>query len=239
MPLEPLSAAAMKDLLAGLVPGLPDEAVSAIVGRADGIRAVETVRMLVADGRLEEADGGYRPIGDLGELAIPDTARSSSPRLDLDPADRALLQRAAVLGQTFTAVSLAALGDGSATETEGRLRRLVRREILFVQADPRSPERGQYGFVQGLIREVAYGMLSRRERERHLAAARYYEGVGDDELAGVLASHYVAAFGASSLGRRPMPSPPGAAGAARCRRSGRRPRRVRPVRRRTSSKRWT
>ena len=144
-----------------------------------------------------------------------------------------------MLGQTFTAVSLAALGDESATETEWRLRRLVRREILFVQADPRSPERGQYGFVQGLIREVAYGMLSRERRERHLAAARYYEGVGDDELAGVLASHYVAAFGASSLGRRPMPSPPRRGWRCAVPPIGPPPSARTAVRRRTSSKRWT
>jgi tetratricopeptide (TPR) repeat protein len=204
MPLDPLSDGAMRDLLVGLVPGLPADAVSAIVSRADGIPlyAVETIRMLVADGRLHEADGAYTPAGELGELAIPDTLRSLiASRLDgLDAADRALLQRAAVLGQTFTAETITAVSD-DADQIEGRLRRLVRREILFVQADPRSPERGQYGFVQSLIREVAYGMLSRRERrERHLAAARHFEAVGDDELAGVLASHYVAAYQASEAG---------------------------------------
>ena len=51
--LEPLGEADMRELLAGLVPGLPESAVSAIVARADGIPlyAVETVRTLVADGR--------------------------------------------------------------------------------------------------------------------------------------------------------------------------------------------
>src|SRR5258705_12917289 len=110
MRLEPLSDAAMAELLGGLVPGLPADAVSAIVSRADGIPlyAVETVRMLVADGRLNEADGAYTPAGELGELAIPDTLRSLiASRLDgLDPADRSLLQRAAVLGQTFTAETI-------------------------------------------------------------------------------------------------------------------------------------
>ena len=67
--------------------------------------------------------------------------------------------------------------------------------------NPRSPERGQYGFVQALIREVAYGMLARRDRRsRHLAAARYFESLGDDELAGVLATHYVDAYRASDEG---------------------------------------
>jgi tetratricopeptide (TPR) repeat protein len=70
-----------------------------------------------------------------------------------------------------------------------------------VEADPRSPERGQYGFMQSLIREVAYGTLARRDRRaRHLAAARYFEALGDDELAGVLASHYLAAHEASADG---------------------------------------
>jgi tetratricopeptide (TPR) repeat protein len=70
----------------------------------------------------------------------------------------------------------------------------MRREILTVEADPRSPERGQYAFVQALIREVAYSTLARADRKRrHLAAARFFEDLGTDELAGALAGHYLAA----------------------------------------------
>ena len=77
----------------------------------------------------------------------------------------------------------------------------MRRELLDVETDPRSPERGQFRFVQSLIREVAYGTLARRERRsRHLAVARHYEAEGDDELAGALASHYLAAHEASDEG---------------------------------------
>jgi tetratricopeptide (TPR) repeat protein len=66
---------------------------------------------------------------------------------------------------------------------------------LTVEADSRSPERGQYAFVQALIREVAYNQLARAERKsRHLAAARWFESIGDQELAGALAEHYAAAF---------------------------------------------
>jgi len=55
--------------------------------------------------------------------------------------------------------------------------------------------------VQSLIREVAYGTMARRDRRsRHLAAARHYEVIGEDELAGALASHYVAAHQASDAG---------------------------------------
>src|ERR1019366_6597576 len=73
--LEPLPAAAMRELLAGLVPGLPAAAVKAIVARADGIPlyAVETVRMLLAEGKLALEDGIYRPVGNLAKLAVPET----------------------------------------------------------------------------------------------------------------------------------------------------------------------
>ena len=55
LPLGPLADDAMRDLLAGLVPGLPDVAARTILERAGGmpLYAVETVRMLVTDGRLE------------------------------------------------------------------------------------------------------------------------------------------------------------------------------------------
>ena len=63
--LEPLSEANMRELLAGLVPGMPESAVATVVARADGIPlyAVETIRSLVADGRLVEEDGVYVPEG--------------------------------------------------------------------------------------------------------------------------------------------------------------------------------
>ncbi len=203
--LEPLDDAAMRRLLAGFVPGLPDDAVATILARADGmpLYAVETVRALVDDGRLERVDGAYRPKGVLGALAIPDTLRSLiASRLDaLDPADRTLVADAAVLGQTFTLDGLAAVAGLDAAALVPRLRVLVQRELFELEADPRSPERGQYSFVQALIREVSYGTLARRDRRAlHLAAARWHESVGDETLAGALASHYVAAHGVSDPG---------------------------------------
>ncbi len=57
--LEPLSPADMRELLAGLVPGLPEAAAAHIVARADGIPlyAVETVRALLAEGRSGRTGG--------------------------------------------------------------------------------------------------------------------------------------------------------------------------------------
>jgi class 3 adenylate cyclase/predicted ATPase len=203
--LDPLPEAAMREMLAGLVPDLPESALAAIVGRADGIPlyGVETVRMLLADGRLSEVDGKYRPTGELGDLEVPESLRSLiAARLDgLDPTDRRLLQDASVLGQSFTIDALVALTGATTTDLADRLRQLVRRELLTLEANPRSPERGQYSFVQSLIQEVAHSTLARPERrERHLAAARHLESVGGDELAAALAGHYVAAHAVSAAG---------------------------------------
>jgi class 3 adenylate cyclase/tetratricopeptide (TPR) repeat protein len=206
LPLEPLSDEQMHELLMSIVPDLDGGAAASIVARADGIPlyAVETIRMLIADGRLKAADDGTcTMMRELGELAVPDTLRSLiSSRLDaLAAADRTLLQQASVLGQSFTLDALAGVSGDQPVELTNRLRGMVRRELLSLEADPRSPERGQYRFVQGLIREVAYSTLSRRQRrERHLAAARYFEATGDDETAGALASHYLAAHHASEPG---------------------------------------
>jgi len=196
--LEPLPEPAMRELLAGLVPGLPESVVRAIVARADGVPlyAVETVRMLLADGRLAREDGVYVPAGDLSRLEVPATLGALiASRLDgLPPHERALVQDAAVLGQSFTTAGLAAVSGIPEADLEQPLRSLARREILRVEADPRSPERGQHIFVQALIREVAYNTLARPDRKaRHLAAARYFEGLGSDELAGALAGHYLGA----------------------------------------------
>ncbi len=71
---------------------------------------------------------------------------------------------------------------------------LVSREVFLLDDNALSPERGQYRFIQGLLREVAYGRLSRRDRlALHLAAAAHFQAVGGDELAGVVASHYLSA----------------------------------------------
>ncbi len=203
--LEPLPEPAMLRLLDGVAPGLPRAFARRIVERAAGVPlfAVETLRMLIDEGRLVEVEGRYRVEGDVAKLAIPESLRGLiGARIDgLPAADRALLQDAAVLGQSFTLDALAALTGQPPDELRARLGGLVEREILAADEDPRSPERGQYAFVQGVIREVAYDTLAKRERRlRHLAAARYFETLEGEEMAGILASHYLLAHLATPPG---------------------------------------
>ena len=195
--LEPLRDGAIDDLLRGLVPGLPDDAVERIRTRADGtpLYAVETVRMLLDRGLLERGEGGYDVAGNLATLDVPETLQALiAARLDgLDPDERHLLQNAAVLGKTFAPRGLTAVGELAEDALEPLLAALVRKEMLVLDSDPRSPERGQYGFVQALIQRVAYETLSRRDRKaKHLAAADYLSGdsgIDADEIAEVIAAH--------------------------------------------------
>jgi class 3 adenylate cyclase/tetratricopeptide (TPR) repeat protein len=203
--LEPLGRDPMRELLTGVVPGLPDTIVDQILERAEGVPlyGVETLRMLIDRGDLAPEDGAFRMTAEIDTLDVPDTLRALvASRLDaLTPEDRSLVQTASVLGKTFTPDALAGVVEQPRDDIERRLRDLVRKEILILDADPRSPERGQYGFVQSLLKEVAYQTLSRRDRkDRHLAVARYWEAQGDDELAGITASHYVDAYRATPDG---------------------------------------
>jgi tetratricopeptide (TPR) repeat protein len=80
------------------------------------------------------------------------------------------------------------------------LTELVRREVLAVRADPLSPERGQYTFVQTMFRQVAYDTLSRRERKtRHLVVADHLARTfadGGEEVSEVIAAHLLDALDA-------------------------------------------
>src|SRR5438552_1939542 len=111
--LEPLSTAAMGELLSGFVPGLSDELREQILARAEGVPlyAVETVRMLLDRGLLEREGERYRPTGTIEALEVPETLHALvAARLDgLEAEERRVIQDAAVLGKSFTKAGLAAL----------------------------------------------------------------------------------------------------------------------------------
>jgi tetratricopeptide (TPR) repeat protein len=144
-------------------------------------------------------DGGYRPTGPIETLEVPRTLHALiASRLDgLDSAERRLLQDASVLGRTFYVAGLAAISGMPPDRLEPILSALVRKEMLSLERDPMSPERGQYGFLQDIVRRVAYETLSRRDRRpRHLAAAEFLESASaeDEDVVEVVASHRLEAY---------------------------------------------
>ncbi len=195
-----LGAAEMRELLAGLVPGLPEELAARIVERAEGmpLYAVETVRMLLDRGLLAQEGSRYVVNGDLDDLEVPETLHAlAAARLDnLGRGERSLLQDAAVLGTSFVPEALTAVSGHTEAELKPTLDALVAKQVLGRDDDERLAERGQYYFLQALLRTVALTTLSRRGRKaRHLAAAEYIASLPGQtgEMAEVQASHYLAA----------------------------------------------
>ena len=206
--LDPLDDATMSTLVDGLVDGLPVVARTALVERAEGIPlfAIETVRALIDQDAVVPRDGRYVPADgvtiDLASIGAPASLQALvAARLDaLSPTERAVVADASVLGSSFTREGLLALGsDGD--ELDDALATLQRKEIIALQQDRFSADRGQYRFVQSVVRQVAYGTLSRRDRKaRHLAAADFLSAQLDanDDLAVVVAQHLLDAVDAGS-----------------------------------------
>ena len=178
--LEPLPRPAMETLLAGLVPGLPGGAAQ---------RRSSTARRAFRS-------TPSRPCGccSTAVSSAHDGTRLPSDRADRDPggarnvarARRRAARRARRRGTAPRPGRVGArqdvheAGDRRAHRPRRRASstrcspRSLRKEVLSIQADPRSPERGQYSFLQDIVKHVAYETLSKRERkDKHLAAARY------------------------------------------------------------------
>ena len=145
----------------------------------------------------------YPPVGEIGELEVPETLHALiAARLDgLSAEERRVLAGRGGARQDVHAGRAAPRSRGlDADALEPLLARSSARRCSAVQADPRSPEHGQYGFLQDLVRHVAYETLSRHERRaRHLAAAEFLRTAfpDEDEIAEVVAAHYVDAFEAN------------------------------------------
>jgi class 3 adenylate cyclase/predicted ATPase len=208
--LEPLSTPEMTTLLDGLVSGVPGAIREELVARAAGVPlyAIETVRSLIDQDLVVERNG-RRVLADpdavdLTALTAPASLQALiAARLDtLPPAERRVVDRASVLGLVFSDGGIAAL-CGDVTDLDQAVSALVRREVLRRDTDRLSADYGNYRFVQGAVRQVAYGMLSRRDRKAtHLTVAAAFEAElaqGDGtgfELAPIIAQHYLDAIDA-------------------------------------------
>ncbi|HEX6490363.1 MAG TPA: adenylate/guanylate cyclase domain-containing protein [Gaiellaceae bacterium] len=132
-----------------------------------------------------------------GETSLPSTIRGLvAARLDALPAqERSLLLDAAVVGKSFWRGVLERLGDDPA-ELQPTLAALERRDLI--RREPSSSIEGdeEYTFKHVLIREVAYELLPRRERQqRHAEVARFVEESTPEigEATAALARHWRAA----------------------------------------------
>ncbi|MBF4767086.1 AAA family ATPase [Nocardioides agariphilus] len=200
--LSPLDETAMLELLAGLVDHLPGPAAAAIQAHAQGIPlfAVETVRSLIDQQVVVATGEGYSLAGDLGTLDVPDSLQSLlAARLDaLDPVARSLAGDAAVIAAPFTVETMTAVSSLTPAQVAAGLAELARRDVLVTSADALSPQLGSFGYSHGLLAQVAYQTLSRKDlKERHLRVARHLDGSARNEgdaLAELVAQHHVRAL---------------------------------------------
>ena len=140
---------------------------------------------------LETAEGvplfleqlaAYAVEADLADDRVPMTLDVLlASRIDaLEPGERAVLSRAAVVGRAFSRESLGALTpDAETRELSGRLASLARRRLV-------RPRGAEHEFVHPLVRGAAYDAIGRPERAMmHEAFARWLDGRGEnDELVG-------------------------------------------------------
>jgi class 3 adenylate cyclase/tetratricopeptide (TPR) repeat protein len=202
--LSPLSDAETAQLVSALLPQavLPAEVHAALLERAGGnpLYAEEFIRMLSDRGILVRR-GRTLTFDMEADIPIPDNVQAIiAARLDTLPAERkSLLHNAAVVGKVFWSGALATLGDLDEQSTSRSLQELVRQELIRPARTSSVEGHQEYSFWHALIRDVAYGQISRRERRRrHRSAAEWLEHIAGDRAsdhAEVLAYHYETALG--------------------------------------------
>jgi class 3 adenylate cyclase/tetratricopeptide (TPR) repeat protein len=172
-------------------PVLSAELQAQLLERSGGnpLYAEEFARM------VEQREGTHTSI------ELPDSIQGViAARLDgLEPAEKALLQAAAVVGKVFWLGAVAAIGGVDRGDADAVFRSLERRQ--FVRRERRSSveEETEYVFLHALVRDVAYGQLPRARRaEAHRRAADWISSQASDRVedrADLLAHHYTTALG--------------------------------------------
>jgi class 3 adenylate cyclase len=206
--LRPLSGEATARLVAALLDQrlLPSDLQQELLARSDGnpLYAHEYVRMLI-ERRLVARGGGGWTLRAGADLRPPETLQAViAARLDALPkSEKEVLRDAAVMGKVFWLGAVSELGGWKRSQLTEALHRLDRKE--FVRRQRQSSVAGdvEYAFRHVLVRDVAYGQLTRSQRARkHLAAARYIESLSSEcfDRTEVLAHHHLTALELTRLG---------------------------------------
>jgi class 3 adenylate cyclase/tetratricopeptide (TPR) repeat protein len=188
--LEPLDEAACDRLIAELL----GEARSAlevrdrIAGTAEGnpLFVEQMISMLIDEGLLVKEDGRWVVVGDFDTIDVPPGIHALlAARLErLDADERAVLGRAAVIGQIFY---IGALQSLASPQLSGRvasiLHGLAHKELVRPSQSDFDDE-GAFEFNHLLIRDAAYEALPKASRaELHARFADWFEAKAGDRSA--------------------------------------------------------
>jgi predicted ATPase len=124
-------------------------------------------------------DRGASAAGPLDADAIPASLQALlASRIDALPPDaKGVLLDASVVGKRFWSGAVAALAGKDAESLEPALADLVHRELARLIRPSSMQEEAEYAFWHALVRDVAYGELTRADRmARHRSAAAWISG---------------------------------------------------------------
>jgi predicted ATPase/class 3 adenylate cyclase len=181
--LQALTDDESEGLIRNLIGGaeLPPEVQARVAEVAEGnpLFVEETLRMLIDDGVLRPADGGWTTSGDLTRISIPPTIQALlTARLDrLEVEERAVIQRASVVGRVFWWGAVSELSPEDLKPRVGRhLQSLMRKELIRPDFSYVGEE-DAYRFAHILIRDAAYRGIPKAVRaELHERLPEWIEG---------------------------------------------------------------
>jgi ABC-type oligopeptide transport system substrate-binding subunit/class 3 adenylate cyclase len=183
---------------------VPEKIRDMIVDVAEGnpFYVEELIKMLIDDGVIQNKDGRWSiELDRLNEIKIPNTlAGVIQARLDSLPGnERAVLQRASVVGRLFWDMAVAELAVDSSDRIEKQqlislLDSVRGRELVFRREYSTFEETEEYIFKHALLRDVTYEtVLLKLRKIYHRQVATWLETVAGDRLGeylGLVASHY-------------------------------------------------
>jgi class 3 adenylate cyclase/tetratricopeptide (TPR) repeat protein len=188
--LEPLSGTESEGLITTLLGGAELEPAArmriAEVAEGNPLFLEQTVRMLVEEGMLKRSNRRWIVAGDLSAIAIPPTIHAVlTARLDrLDPTERAVVERASVVGRVFWWDAAAELSPVEERDAVGHALQALTRKGLIRPDRSQLRQEDAFRFSHILVRDAAYHGIPKAARaELHERLADWL-GVRTREFAG-------------------------------------------------------
>ncbi|MGI8929104.1 MAG: adenylate/guanylate cyclase domain-containing protein [Candidatus Limnocylindrales bacterium] len=189
-------------LLDALEPAVIDRLIDALPGggaidattrrrmtdAADGnpLFVEEMLGMLIDDGYIVPTSGGWRAVRQLTTVRIPVSISALlAARIDQLPSgERAVAQRAAVIGRVFERAAVKELASEEVrAEVDKHLRTLIRKELVRPDDEVAGVANDSFRFRHQLIRDAAYDALPKTTRaELHERHGHWLERVMSERL---------------------------------------------------------
>jgi tetratricopeptide (TPR) repeat protein len=168
--------------------GLTGRVADRITESAEGnpLFVEEMLRMLIDERVLVRDNGHWNASGDLTRVSIPGTINALlAARLDqLQNEERAVIQRAAVIGKVFWWGAVSDLSpEDHRSRVASHLQALLRKELVRPDRSTFSGE-DAFRFSHILVRDAAYGSMPKRSRaDLHRRFASWLERKAGDRVA--------------------------------------------------------